>query len=268
MQPLSDRQNDIVALARASGRVTVEDLAVRFEVTPQTIRRDLNELCDRRVLTRTHGGALISSSVENLSYEARRLIAADAKRAIGTAAAGLIPDETSLFINIGTTTEEVAMALRSHRGLRVITNNLNVAMTLYPHPSIEVIVVGGPVRRSDGAVIGGGAVDIIRQFKVDMAVIGASALDEDGSLLDFDALEVTASRAIIENARRVMLVCDRMKFGRAAPVRIGQMSQVHTFVTDRLDSDPLRQVCAAYGVQIVEALPDSAPEENQDEREA
>ena len=124
------------------------------------------------------------------------------------------------------------------------------------------------MRRSDGAVIGGGAVDIIRQFKVDMAVIGASALDEDGSLLDFDALEVTASRAIIENARRVMLVCDRMKLGRAAPVRIGHMSQIHTFVTDRLDSDPLRQVCAAYGVQIVEALPDSAPEENQDEREA
>ncbi|HUN98994.1 MAG TPA: DeoR/GlpR family DNA-binding transcription regulator [Bradyrhizobium sp.] len=267
MQPLSDRQNDIVSLARASGRVTVEDLAVRFDVTPQTIRRDLNELCDRRVLTRTHGGALISSSVENLSYEARRLIAADAKRAIGTAAAGLIPDKSSLFINIGTTTEEVAMALRSHSGLRVITNNLNVAMTLYPHASIEVIVVGGPVRRSDGAVIGGGAVDIIRQFKVDTAVIGASALDEDGSLLDFDALEVTASRAIIENARRVMLVCDRTKLRRAAPVRIGHMSQIHTFVTDRLDSDPLREVCAAHGVQIVEALPDSPLEELQDERE-
>jgi DeoR family glycerol-3-phosphate regulon repressor len=267
MQPLSDRQNDIVSLARASGRVTVEDLAVRYDVTPQTIRRDLNELCDRRVLTRTHGGALISSSVENLSYEARRLIAADAKRAIGTAAAGLIPDKSSLFINIGTTTEEVAMALRSHSGLRVITNNLNVAMTLYPHASIEVIVVGGPVRRSDGAVIGGGAVDIIRQFKVDTAVIGASALDDDGSLLDFDALEVTASRAIIENARRVMLVCDRTKLRRAAPVRIGHMSQVHTFVTDRLDSDPLREVCAAHGVQIVEALPDSVLEELQDERE-
>ena len=264
MQPLSDRQNDIVSLARTTGRVTVEDLAVRFDVTPQTIRRDLNDLCDRRVLTRTHGGALISSSVENLSYEARRLIAAEAKRAIGAAAAALIPDESSLFINIGTTTEEVAMALRSRRGLRVVTNNLNVAMMLYPHPAMEVIVIGGPVRRSDGAVIGGGAVDSIRQFKVDTAVIGASALDEDGSLLDFDALEVTASRAIIENARRVMLVCDRMKLQRAAPVRIAHMSQIHTFVTDRLDSIPLRETCSAHGVQVVEALPDSPPEEMQD----
>jgi DeoR family transcriptional regulator, glycerol-3-phosphate regulon repressor len=253
MQPLNDRQHDIIALARAIGKVTVEDLAARFDVTPQTIRRDLNELCDRRVLTRTHGGALISSSVENLSYEARRFIAADAKRAIGIAAAALIPNKSSLFINIGTTTEEVANALATHEDLLVITNNLNVAITLYRHPALEVIVAGGPVRRSDGAIIGSAAVDHIRQFKVDTAVIGASALDEDGSLLDFDALEVNVSRAIIENARRVMLVCDRMKLERAAPVRIGHMSQIHTFVTDRLESSALRQVCTTCGVEVVEA---------------
>jgi DeoR family glycerol-3-phosphate regulon repressor len=258
MQPLNDRQNDIIALARSVGRVSVEDLAARFEVTPQTIRRDLNELCERRVLTRTHGGALIASSVENLSYEARRFIAAGAKRAIGVAAAALIPNESSLFINIGTTTEEVAAALAHHEDLLVITNNLNVAMTLYRHPSIEVIVAGGPVRRSDGAVIGSAAVDLIRQFKVDTAVIGASALDEDGSLLDFDALEVNVSRAIIENARRVLLVCDRMKLERAAPVRIGHMSQVHSFVTDRLESAKLRRVCAAHDVQVIEVSPGEA----------
>jgi DeoR family transcriptional regulator, glycerol-3-phosphate regulon repressor len=261
MQPLNDRQNDIIAIARTVGRVTVEDLAARFDVTPQTIRRDLNELCDRRVLTRTHGGALISSSVENLSYEARRFIAADAKRAIGAAAAALIPNESSLFINIGTTTEEVAAALTTHEDLLVITNNLNVAMTLYRHPSIDVIVAGGPVRRSDGAVIGSAAVDLIRQFKVDTAVIGASALDEDGSLLDFDALEVNVSRAIIENARRVLLVCDRMKLERAAPVRIGHMSQIHAFVTDQLDSVALRRVCSIYGVLVIET---SAGETSED----
>src|SRR6201996_9217262 len=147
MQPLSDRQNDIVALARATGRVTVEDLAVRFDVTPQTIRRDLNDLCDRRVLTRTHGGAIISSSVENLSYEARRFIAADAKRAIGQAAAALIPNKSSLFINIGTTTEEVAAALAAHEHLLVITNNLNVATALYRRPTLDVILARGAAHR-------------------------------------------------------------------------------------------------------------------------
>lgn len=257
MQPLNDRQNTIVTLARSVGRVTVEQLAARFEVTPQTIRRDLNELCDLQVLARTHGGAVIASSVENLSYEARRFIAAEEKREIAIAAAALIPNQCSLFINIGTTTEEVATALKNHQNLLVITNNLNVAMALYRHPTIEVIVAGGLVRRSDGAVIGSSAVDLIRQFKVDMAVIGASALDEDGSLLDFDPREVNVSRAIIDNARRVLLVCDRTKLERAAPVRIGHMSEVHAFVTDKLTSARLRQVCDDHSVKVIETAVES-----------
>lgn len=260
-QPLSDRQNQIVQLARAIGRVTVEDLAGRFEVTPQTIRRDLNELCERRVLSRTHGGAIVSSSVENLSYDARRFIAAEAKRAIGLAAAALIPNKSSLFINVGTTTEEVAAALANHEQLLVITNNLNVAMSLYRRPAIDVILAGGPVRKSDGAVIGAAAVNQIEQFKVDTAVIGASALDEDGTLLDFDALEVSVARAIMGNARRVFLVCDHLKLERAAPVRIGHMSQIDVFITDRLVSPALRQVCAAHHVQVVEALSQAPAEE-------
>jgi DeoR family transcriptional regulator, glycerol-3-phosphate regulon repressor len=252
MQPLNDRQNTIVTLARTVGRVTVEELAARFEVTPQTIRRDLNELCDLRVLSRTHGGAVIASSVENLAYEARRFIAATEKRNIGLAAAALIPNQCSLFINIGTTTEEVATALKNHQNLLVITNNLNVAMALYRNPSIEVVVAGGLVRRSDGAVIGSSAVDLIRQYKVDIAVIGASALDEDGSLLDFDPREVAVSRAIIDNTRRVLLVCDRTKLERAAPVRIGHLSEVDDFVTDRLTSTKLRDICTSHGVRVTE----------------
>ena len=167
-----------------------------------------------------------------------------------------MPDNSSLFINIGTTTEEVARALAQHKDLLVITNNINVALTLYPHPSIKVIIAGGPVRHTDGAVVGSAAVDIIRQFSVDCAVIGASAIDEDGTLLDFDPLEVNVSRAIIENARRVVLVCDRMKVGRAAPVKIGHMDQIDTFVTDRLASERLRAVCARSGVEVIEARPD------------
>ena len=252
MQPLNERQNEILSIARTTGRVGVEELAERFNVTPQTIRRDLNELCDRNILTRTHGGAMVSSSVENISYAARRLIAAEQKQAIGAAAAVLIPDHSSLFINIGTTTEEVARRLTFHQDLLVITNNINVALTLHPSPAIRVVIAGGPVRGSDGAVVGSAAVDLIRQFKVDTAIIGASAIEEDGSLLDFDPLEVNVSRAIIENARRVILVCDQMKIARAAPVRIGHMAQIHTFVTDLLPSPRLRATCTTHGVVVIE----------------
>jgi DeoR family glycerol-3-phosphate regulon repressor len=256
MQMLSARQAEIVALARAQGRVGVDELAARFEVTPQTIRKDLNDLCDQRLLSRVHGGAILVSGVENLGYQARRLIAAEEKRAVGLAAAGLIANESSLFINIGTTTEEVARALSGHEQLMVITNNLNVAIMLYPHPSIDVIVAGGPIRKSDGAVIGAAAVDLIRQFKVDTAIIGVSAIDEDGSLLDFDYREVRVSQAIIENARRVILVADSSKLERTAPVRIAHISQVQVLVIDRLTSNRLREVCAAASVKVVEAGPE------------
>src|SRR5438093_7278001 len=164
---IPQRQSEILNIARMLGRVTVDDLSRRFEVSAQTIRKDLNDLCERRSLTRVHGGAIIASGVENLSYEARRFVAAEEKRAIGRAAAELISNGSSLFINIGTTTEEVASALTSHEDLLVITNNLNVAMLLYRHPRIEVIVTGGSVRRADGAVIGSSANKLFQEFKVD-----------------------------------------------------------------------------------------------------
>ena len=113
-------------------------------------------------------------------------IATDEKEAIGRAAARLIPDNASLFINIGTTTEAVARRCSQHNGLMVITNNINVANMMRVYPQIEVVIAGGVVRGSDGGIVGEAAVDFIRQFKVDYAVIGASAIDQDGALLDFD----------------------------------------------------------------------------------
>lgn len=249
---LLPRHAEIVQLAKDSGRVLVDDLAVRFDVSPQTIRKDLNELCDKRLLARIHGGAVIPSGIENMEYEARRRIAADEKQGIGRAAAALVPDNASLFINIGTTTEAVSEALGDHKGLMVITNNINVANRMRVQPSIEVVIAGGVVRGSDGGVVGEAAVDFFRQFKADYAVIGASAIDEDGALLDFDFREVKVAQAIMANARHVILVADSTKFERTAPVRIAHLSQVSSFVTDRCPSAEIRRVCKEAGVQLVE----------------
>lgn len=251
-QLLNFRQQEIMSIARQTGRVIVDDLAARFSVTPQTIRKDLNDLCDQRLLTRIHGGALFPSGIENMEYEARRKIAADEKEAIGRAAARLIPDNASLFINIGTTTESVSKALLDHTGLMVITNNINVANRMRVYPSIEVVIAGGVVRGSDGGIVGEAAVDFIKQFKVDYAVIGASAIDHDGALLDFDFREVKVAQAIIANTRHVILVSDRTKFERTAPVRIGHLSQVNTFITDRCDIPSIRRICEESEVQLIE----------------
>ena len=251
MSGAAGRQAEIVALARDAGRVVVDDLAARFAVTPQTIRRDLNELCDGGVLTRVHGGALIASSVANLAYEARRLMAQEQKRRIGERAAAEIPDNSSLFINLGTTTEEVATSLAGRRGLLVVTNNINVATVLYRNRLIEVVVAGGNIRPTDGGIVGHMAAELIRHYSVDIAVIGTSAIDAEGTLLDYDAREVQVSRAIIENARRVILVADGTKFTRRAPVRIARLDEIDLLVTDRLGAREA-ELCRRHEVEVIE----------------
>ena len=250
MEPLTPRQADIMALARQHGRVDVDGLSLHFAVTPQTIRKDLNELCDRRLLNRQHGGATYPSGVTNYAYEARRLLAAEGKRRIGIRAAELIPDHSSVIINIGTTTEQVAMALRRHTGLMVVTNNINAANILREVQSAEVVIAGGLVRHADGGVVGEAAVDFIRQFRVDYAVIGTSAIDVDGTLLDFDLREVKVAQAIIETARETILVADAMKLARRAPVRIGHLEQIDVFVTDETPPPEIANICEQYEVSI------------------
>jgi DeoR family glycerol-3-phosphate regulon repressor len=256
------RHQQILDLARQVGRVTVDDLSARFAVTPQTIRKDLNDLCNQRILSRTHGGAILSSGVENVAYDARRDLAHTEKERIGERAATLIPNDTSLFVNIGTTTEAVANHLALHEGLLVITNNIHVATILTKSPRIDVIVAGGMIRKSDGGIVGESAIDFISQFKVDYAVIGVSAIDDDGALLDFDYREVRAAREIIKNARNVILVADAMKFTRTAPVRIGHISQVDHFVTDRPLPENIAEICRHNGVAVdIVPGPDGASED-------
>jgi DeoR family glycerol-3-phosphate regulon repressor len=254
-EPYIPRRTDIMEEARKTGRLSVEALAARFDVTPQTIRKDLNELCERGLLQRVHGGAVLSSGVANFGYEARRELAADEKRRIGIKAAKLIPDNCSLLINIGTTTEQVAMALRGKHNVLVITNNINVVNMLRGDPEIDVIVAGGVVRRADGGVVGEPAVDFIRQFRVDFAVIGASAIDTDGALLDYDYREVKVAQAIIENARHTILVADSMKYDRSAPVRIGHISQLGSFVTDRPPPEDVARICLDNDIKVEIADP-------------
>ncbi len=247
---LNRRQEELVAYVRREGFVSVEALAEHFEVTPQTIRRDLAVLCDSGLLRRYHGGVSLPSSVENLAYAARRGLQQREKQRIATLLARHIPDEASLFINLGTTNEDVARALLGHKGLRVITNNLNVAIMLSDNPTFEVIVAGGVVRGRDHGVTGEATIELIRQFKVDYGVIGISGIDADGTLLDFDYQEVRVAQAIIEHSRQVYLAADHSKLGRNALVRLGPISRVSAWFTDRAPAPELAKVLSEAGTQI------------------
>lgn len=257
---MNQRQQEILDLVQQQGFVSIETLAQSFNVTPQTIRRDINTLSDKQLLTRYHGGAGPSSSVENVEYATRQVMHLDEKRRIAEIAARHIPDRASIFINIGTTTEEVAKALQHHKCLRIITNNLNVAAILRTNPSFEIIIAGGAVRQRDGGITGEATIDFVRQFRVDFGIIGISSIDADGTLLDFDYHEVRVAQAIIENSRQVFLVADHSKFERCAMVRLGSIAQIDALFTDQLPPAHLLPILTESNVVFhTSDLPDFEP---------
>ena len=248
------RQSDLIELVRTQGPQSIESLAERFQVTLQTVRRDVTRLAEAGLLARFHGGVrLPGSTTENIAYRQRQAIATQGKQRIAQAIAQRIPEGSSVFMNIGTTIEAVAHELLQHRDLRVITNNLHVAGLLSTNPNCEVILAGGVVRASDQGITGEATVDFIRQFKVDIGLIGISGIELDGTLRDFDYREVRVARTIIEQSRQVWLAADQSKFQREAMVRLAHLSEIDTIFTDGTPPPSIQQLLAQHQVQCVTA---------------
>ena len=248
---ISNRHENIISLINKNGFATVEEMAKLYNVTPQTIRRDINFLDTEGYVSRYHGGAGSSSSAENVAYWHRKELLLQEKKKIAMNVASIIPDKSSLFINIGTTTEYVANALCDHSKLRIITNNLNVAAIMSKKEGFEVIVAGGIVRSKDGGITGESAVKFIKQFKMDIGIIGISGIDLDGTLLDFDFREVHVARTIIENSRKVFLVADHSKFGRNAMVKLGSIREIDTLITDKKPPKQLMDVILEHDINLL-----------------
>lgn len=247
---LNPRQHELVESVRLQGFATVEALAATFEVTTQTIRRDLATLCQAGLLRRYHGGVSLPLSTENLTHQARTGMQAEEKRRIAAVLAEHIPDGASLFINLGTTNECVARALLARRELRIITNSLHVAIMLSSQPGFEVIVAGGVVRGRDHGVTGEATIDLIRQFKVDYGIIGISGIEPDGSLMDYDFHEVRVAQTIIQHSRQIYLAADASKVGRKALVRLGSFADIDAWFTDAPPPPRLQSELAQLGTQV------------------
>ena len=250
-----ERHLKIIELVKHQEYVSVEKLAQHFNVTLQTIRRDINKLSKDGVLTRHHGGASSSKSVSNITYKNRKTLQIKSKTRIAKLLAEHIPENSSLFINIGTTTEASAKALINKKGLTVITNNINVATILTANDTAEIVLAGGIVRKRDWGITGEATIDFIKQFKVDYGIIGISGIDEDGTLLDFDYNEVRVARTIIKNARKVFLVADNTKFDRNAIVCLCHISEIDGFFTDIEPPKKIIEILSASGVELFVSNP-------------
>lgn len=251
---LNPRQLSLLQAVREHGSVKTETLAEQLGIPLQTVRRDLQRLTEAAMLERFHGGVRVAdSSTRNTTYTERQRTQAQAKQDIARQVAQAIPDGASLFMNIGTTVEAVARELLQHKGLRVVTNNLHVAHILAANPQCEVLVAGGTVRHEDLGVVGEAALAFIRQFKVDIGLIGISGIDADGTLRDYDLREVMVARAIVAQSRQVWLVADHSKFGRPAMIEMAPLQAVHTLFTDLPTEPALAQLMNDQGVMCVVA---------------
>ncbi|MCP5371262.1 MAG: DeoR/GlpR transcriptional regulator [Hyphomicrobiales bacterium] len=253
-----DRRDAIFEQVRLRGFVVIDDLARRFGVTTQTIRRDLKSLCDAGLLVRHHGGAGLPSSIANADLAERRVSQLPEREAIARAIDAYLPDGSTLFMAIGTTMEIVARGLLQRHGFKVITNNLHVATVLSTQTDFDVVVAGGSVHRHNGGIYGASACDQVDRFRADYAIISVGAIEADGTLLDFYSDEVHVAQAMMRNARQVLVAADHTKFERNATVHLGNLSEATALFTDRPPPPAVADLMARHGVELHVAVDGAA----------
>lgn len=231
-----DRQRSILEWVHEQEHVEVEDIAQRFGVTTQTIRRDINKLCELGLLRRRYGGVSLPASAAApiaciQDGQVRNLLA---KRHMARRVAADIPEGATVSLGVGSTVELIAQALIHHQSLRIMTNNFSVAAALSGNPGIEVIVSGGIYRHDHHDVVGPEVTSFFSSFVSDFGIISTGSMDQQNGLMDYDIREAEVSRAIITNTRARMLVADHSKWTLSSHCKVASFKYVDRFYTDTL----------------------------------
>jgi DeoR family glycerol-3-phosphate regulon repressor len=250
---ITRRQEQIIAFVRERGFATLDVMAEKFGVSQQTVRRDVIQLNKQNLLQRHYGGAGLPAGIDGKAYSNRKIQHAHEKALIGKAVAADIPDGSSLFIDIGTTTEAVVKALLDHKDLKIITNHIRVVSTLCENTDFEIILSGGLVRNRDWAVTGESSVEFIREFRVEYGIFGAGSITDDGQLLDYDYRDAQTSRAARDISKCKIVVMDHSKFNADAMMPFAKISELDKFYTSRVPPDSIREVIERSGTELIVA---------------
>jgi DeoR family transcriptional regulator, aga operon transcriptional repressor len=228
-----DRLGLILQRLNQHGSVGVSGLADELQVSEASVRRDLHLLEQQKLLTRTHGGAVASGVLYELPMRYRGGQHYDAKRAIAEAAVALVaPEVGSIGLNGGTTTTEVARALASRTGLRVVTNALNIASELAVRSNIELVVCGGSARAESYELVGPLAELTLANINLDVAIIGVDGVSATAGFTTHHEVEAHTNRALVRCAERVIVVADSSKIGRRGFAKISDIASATDIVTD------------------------------------
>jgi len=250
---VEERRRLIVELVERAGRATVEELAARFKISPVTIRADLEALARNAAIVRSHGGALPAPahavdtplSIKETRHHAQ-------KRLIGQAAARLVEDGQTIILDSGSTTIEIARALRQRKWseLTVITNGLHIALELGAIPAIRVMMLGGLLRASSQSLVGSGAEQMLAQLSADRLFLGVDGIDPEIGVTTPDPQEATLNALMIRVSREVVGVFDSSKFGQRSLSVIAPLSGLHKVISDTAAAPEYVEALESAGVGV------------------
>jgi DeoR family transcriptional regulator, aga operon transcriptional repressor len=247
----SRRMFEIVALITDRGSVSLPDLSDALDVSPATVRRDLADLEEQRLILRTHGGATRIEALAELPVTLRNSQFQEAKRAIAAEVAGLVPTERyAVALSGGSTTAIVARALSDHADLTIVTNSLSIAALVTSFPRLKVIMTGGLLRSQSLELVGVLAENTFNAINVGTAILGTDGISATGGVTTHDETEARTNNAMVTHAQRTLVVADGSKIGRIALAKVADIQQVDLLITDdRADSDELDRI-RALGVEV------------------
>jgi len=249
-----ERQAKIAEFVSVRGRARIGELAKLFGVTEPTIRKDLRALQSQGLLKRTHGGALALQPTVEREFAGRQGANTAAKDAIARTCVRLLQDGDSVFLDSGTTVNAIATLIATQgNGLRLaaLTTSLGVATTLADVPNVECVLLGGQVRRVDGALVGPLALENLQRFTFSVAFIGVSGFSDVGISVGSMA-EAAVKADAIERARRVVLAVDNSKVGTTDFARIAGLDVVDVVVMDR-PTAAVQELCESYDIELIAA---------------
>ena len=246
----NQRQREILQVVKERGSYSITDLAERLSVSTETIRRNLKSLTDKGLVTKFHGGVTLPASDDDPPFQRRMQMNRDLKERVALAAVARIRDGDSLILDSGTTTSYVADALVNHTGLIIVTNSADVACRLASRNNNRVFLAGGEITPEGLAAFSATAITFLRQFRVRYTLLTVGGISDRGDFADFHLWEAEFAHAAIEQADEAWVIADHTKFGRNAPVRLGNLDEVTAIVTDQPPSLAFAERCAAKNVAI------------------
>ncbi len=250
---ISTRHERILSLLESRGFVSIGSLAKSFAVSEQTVRRDLNDLERRGLVTRYHGGAGLPPVTGDVDYDKRKRHHAQEKRRIAALVARQIPEGATIFIDIGTTMQAVAEALLQHRRLTVVTNHLTVAMILNRKRDFQVILAGGVLKHNDQATTGEATREFLEKFRVGYGIFGIGGISEDGDLMDYDFRDIGVSTTAMKISRKRLVALDHSKFESDAMVRVAHLRDIDMAFTDEAPPQRLARMLSDNKVALFTA---------------